>query len=297
MLIRLMTVPDLVQCLARWPLPGVSPALAAAVLQTAFSEHRLRGVVIRHPSTGRLLGFGLSGFVPAAQVLVPVQSGQSLVAAHLHAEAQAQAVYLDAANLNRVQRADELHLVVVSYQQETVDLQDPLSMELVHAGHTAFRLLHEGFSLQGVWQEGDPSHADWMCAGGFTVKHRSAGSALQPRWLYGATREDDPVHWPSHTLSYVLRRRPRRLGLSAAQCRVAELALWQMDDAQVAQELGISSATVRRHWRGIFDRLDASNVLRQDVCEAGTDPAHRGPERRRKVLDYLRMHLQEIRPA
>jgi DNA-binding CsgD family transcriptional regulator len=296
-LIRLMTSLDLAQCLARWPLPGVSPDLAGPVLQVAFREQRLRGAVIRHLSTGRLLGFGLSGFVPAAHVLATAQSGQSLIAAHLHAESHAQPVYLDPVNLKRVQRAGQLHLVVVTYQQDTVDVHDPLAMELVHAGHTAFRLMHEGFALQGVWQEGLPSDAGWMSAGGFVVKHRTAGSDVQPRWLYGAVREDVSEHWPSHTLSYVLKRRTRRLGLSAAQCRVAELALWQMDDAQVAQHLNISPATVRKHWRGIFDRLDRSDALQQEGDARPVQAAHRGPERRRWVLDYLRSHLQEIRPA
>jgi DNA-binding CsgD family transcriptional regulator len=302
MLIRLMQVADLGPCLARWPLPGVPAELARPVLESALAEQRLDGAVIQHLATGRLMGFGLSGFVRGAGVHRQVRAGQSLVAHLLHAESQAERVFLDSAARGRAQRVDDLHLVVVTYQQETVDALDPLAAELIHAGHTSFRLLHEGYALQAVWQEGWPSDAEWLCAGGFLVKHHEAGTPAQPRWLFGALREDVPAHWPSHTLSYVLRRNARRLGLSPSQCRVAELALWNLDDEEVARQMGIAPATVRRHWRTIFERLDASDVLKSErqvlaLSSVGSLPDRRGPQRRRKVLDYLRSHLQEIRPA
>jgi DNA-binding CsgD family transcriptional regulator len=280
----------------------VPAELARPVLEAALAEQRLHGAAIQHLATGRLMGFGLSGFVRGADVHELVQAGRSLVAHHLHAESQAERVYLESAGRGRAQRADDLHLVVVTYQQETVDVQDPLAAELAHAGHTAFRLMHEGYALQAVWQEGSPADAAWMCAGGFLVKHQEAGTPAQPRWLFGALREDVPTHWPSHTLSFVLRRNARRLGLSPSQCRVAELALWNLDDEEVSRQMRITPATVRRHWRTIFERLDASGVLQLEsqAVESslvGSLPDRRGPQRRRKVLDYLRSHLQEIRPA
>jgi DNA-binding CsgD family transcriptional regulator len=302
MLIRLLQVADLAPCLARWPLPGVPAELARPVLESALAEQRLDGAVIQHLATGRLMGFGLSGFVRGAGVHRQVRAGQSLVAHLLHAESQAERVFLDSAGRGRAQRVDDLHLVVVTYQQESFDALDPLAAELIHAGHTGFRLMHEGYALQAVWQEGWPSDAEWMCAGGFLVKHQEAGTPEQPRWLFGALREDVPTHWPSHTLSHVLRRNARRLGLSPSQCRVAELALWNLDDEGVARQMGIAPATVRRHWRTIFERLDVIDVLKSErqvlaASSVGSLPEQRGPERRRKVLDYLRTHLQEIRPA
>jgi hypothetical protein len=73
----------------------------------------------------------------------------------------------------------------------------------------------------------------------------------------------------------------------------------------VAIRLRISPATVRRHWRGIFERVDAIGALKADgggkastVAASSVSPAEqRGPQRRRMVLDYLRSHLQEVRPA
>ncbi|MCU0927438.1 MAG: hypothetical protein MUF44_15975 [Hydrogenophaga sp.] len=302
MLTRLMQAPDLAPCLARWPLPGVPTKLAQPVLASALAEQRLLGAVILHLASGRLMGFGLSGFVRGADVHEQVRAGQSLIAHHLRAESQGERIYLDSSDRGRAQRANDLHLVVVTYQQETVDVQDPLASELAHAGHTAFRLLHEGYALQAVWQEGWPADAAWMQAGGFLVKHQQAGTPAQPRWLFGALREDVQGHWPSHTLSFVLRRNARRLGMSPSQCRVAELALWNLDDEAVSRQMGITPATVRRHWRTIFERLDASGALPPDAqaveCSpAVSQPDRRGPQRRRTVLDYLRSHLQEIRPA
>ncbi|MDM7951105.1 hypothetical protein [Hydrogenophaga sp.] len=303
MLNRLMELPDLAPCLARAPVPGVSHELALSVLGAALAEQRLRGGVIQHLASGRLMGFGLSGFARGADVKERVRSGRSLVVDHLLAESQGSRVYLDPAQMVQVQRADELHLVMVAYHP--VDLQDPLVMELLHAGHTGFRLLHEGYGLRGVWQEGLESDFEWTSAIGFQVKYRGIGAEGSSRWLYGAEREDVPASFPSHTLSYVMHRRERRLHLSPAQCRVAELALWNLDDEQVATRLRISPATVRRHWRGIFERVDTIGALRGDgggkaspmAASSVSSAEQRGPERRRKVLDYLRTHLQEIRPA
>ncbi|MGE0313786.1 MAG: helix-turn-helix transcriptional regulator [Lautropia sp.] len=304
MLIRLMTTADLAHCLARWPLPDLPPAVAKSTLERAFRQQRVRGAVIQDPATLRVLGFGMSGFVRGANVLGLATSGMPMVASHVIREIRSEPVYLDEAEMTRAQRCDDLHLCVIAYRQQTYDPRDPIALELMHAGHSAFRLMHEGFVLQGVWQEGLPSDHEWMNAGGLLVKHRTAGSDAQPRWLYGALREDVATSWPSHTLGYVLRRSTRRLGLSAAQCRVAELALWNLDDEHVARRLSISPATVRRHWRGIFERLDTSEVLKDDATETGDRAAstratstRRGPERRGRILNYLRTHLHEIRPA
>jgi hypothetical protein len=47
---------------------------------------------------------------------------------------------------------------------------------------------------------------------------------------------------------------------------------------------------VRQHWRGIFDRVRAHHDPRDD------ESVVRGPEKRRHVLDFLRVNLHEIRP-
>lgn len=297
MLFRLMNATDLATCLARWPLPDVPLDLARAVLTTALHEQRLRGAVFRHPALGELVGFGLSVFVRGADLLGLVEQEHPLVATHLHAEAAAMRVYLDPREAVLAQREDDMHMVVIVVIPDSLNPQDPQAQELFHAAGVSFRLMHEGYALQGIWQEGFPENAGWLQAAGYQVWHRKLGSEERPRWLFGIRRNPGKADWPSYPVDHVLHRRTRRLGLSTAQCRVAELALWNLDDDEVACLLAIAPATVRRHWRAIFDRIDANEAIRIETVDTAAAEGRRGPERRRKVLNYLQSHLQEIRPA
>jgi DNA-binding CsgD family transcriptional regulator len=53
----------------------------------------------------------------------------------------------------------------------------------------------------------------------------------------------------------------QELGLSPRQAQIIHLMLQGKGDKQVAQELGISVATVRTHMRRLFDKFDLSDRL------------------------------------
>jgi len=296
MQIRLLDHTDVRACLARWPMHGVTSDLALAVVSRGVAEQRLRGALIRDPANGQVLGYGVSGFARSEHTERLVDSDAPLVAGHLQAEAAGKRVYLKADELGDAQRQGDLQLVVLAYQQHTFAVDDPRSHELLDVGHAAYRLLHEGYTLRGVWQEGNESDADWMNAGGYLFKRRYAASEHGQRVLYGTLRHEISPTWPSHTVSFLFRQHERRLHLSRMQRCVAELALWHLSDEQVARRLSISTATVRRHWRGIFERLEDSHAHLMEA-PANFDPVlKRGPEKRGRVLEFLRVNLHEVRP-
>jgi hypothetical protein len=71
-------------------------------------------------------------------------------------------------------------------------------------------------------------------------------------------------------------------------------ALFNESDEEIAQGLGISVETVRKHWRSIYRHV-------QEIDPAffpggRSDGESRGPEKRRYLLSHLRLHLDEIRP-
>jgi ATP/maltotriose-dependent transcriptional regulator MalT len=202
---------------------------------------------------------------------------------------------LDPNMMAEAARLQDLHLVVLAYRQRNFDPNDAETREVMQAGHASFRLMHEGYPLRSVWQEGELSDHEWMSAGGLRLKRTYLRDGQPWRLLCGTLREEVTAEWPSHTVSFLFQSREARLQLTPAQRRVAELALWGLNDEQVAQRLTISGETVRRHWRGIFERIEDRYPKLLAEAPHADDRTGRGPEKRKRVLELLRINLQEIR--
>lgn len=295
MRLRLLESRDIRSGLAAWPLPDVEPPLAAAVIERVHDADRLMGAVVEHPADGTLLAIGISGFVRGARVRASDEAGLPLVAELVMSEAAGIPAFLANDEIASVARDDDLHVVVLHYRQRSFDTQDPLTREVLSAAHAAFRLVHGGYRLRAVWQEGDASDESWMRAGGLLVKRTYPAEPGGGRILCAALREDVGNDWPGRTVSFLFTARSPRLRLTRMQQRVAHLALWNLSDEQVARRLAISPATVRQHWRGIFDRVrnNCPDVLGTPV--AAREQEGRGPEKRGPVLEFLRMNVHEVR--
>jgi hypothetical protein len=86
-----------------------------------------------------------------------------------------------------------------------------------------------------------------------------------------------------------------RIGFSATQQRLLEGALMGETDTGVAMVLGVSLDRVKKIWRDIHDKTQREMpflVPQQDQSRDGV----RGQSRRRQLLDYLRQHMEELRP-
>jgi hypothetical protein len=65
-------------------------------------------------------------------------------------------------------------------------------------------------------------------------------------------------------------------------------------DEEVAEALGVSGDAVKKIWRRIYERVAAvDHDLVSDVAECST--IIRGKEKRRRLVRYLRYHLEELR--
>ena len=85
----------------------------------------------------------------------------------------------------------------------------------------------------------------------------------------------------------VLRLRPAEQKLLAA-------ALTGKTDAELSAELGLSIEAVKKRWMSVFDRVDEFKpeiLSRDDVDSDG-----RGPQKRHRVIAYIRTHPEELRP-
>jgi DNA-binding CsgD family transcriptional regulator len=295
MRLRMLEDRDIRQGLATWPLPDVEPLVATAVMGKAHAADRLMGAVVEHPTHGTLLAIGISGFVRGTHIHAASEAGQPLVAGLIASEAAGMPAFLATNQIASAAREDDLHVVVLLYRQYSFDPQDPQVREVLSAGHAAFRLVHGGYRMRAVWQEGDASDESWMRPGGLLLKRAYPSTSGPGRILCAALREDAGSDWPGHTVSFLFNSQTPRLHLTPMQQRVAQLALWNLGDEQVARRLAISPATVRQHWRGIFDRVQdrCPEVLGEPALIDA--PAGRGPEKRGQVLEFLRGNLHEVR--
>ena len=85
----------------------------------------------------------------------------------------------------------------------------------------------------------------------------------------------------------VLRLRPAEQKLLAA-------ALAGKTDAELSEELGLSIEAVKKRWMSVFDRVDEFKPEILTRGEAESDG--RGPQKRHRVIAYIRTHPEELRP-
>lgn len=85
----------------------------------------------------------------------------------------------------------------------------------------------------------------------------------------------------------VLRLRPAEQKLLAA-------ALAGKTDAELSAELGLSIEAIKKRWMSVFDRVDEfkPEILNNPLTESDG----RGPQKRHRVVAYIRSHPEELRP-
>jgi DNA-binding CsgD family transcriptional regulator len=196
---------------------------------------------------------------------------------------------------------DGLSLVVLNFGLRDHDLSNPVTGRVLQLGSTAFYALHAGYKLKTILNEvfGDVA-AQYMKAGGFhlqeTTRERAGTNAdANSPYLFALRRE-----WVQlgviDTLSSLFHAPPPQIGFSTAERRVLVHALLNRSDTEIAAHLGLSLDAVKKTWRRIYDRISCRlPYLVADDREAGA--RGRSSEKRRHVLDHLRAHPEEIRPA
>ena len=85
----------------------------------------------------------------------------------------------------------------------------------------------------------------------------------------------------------VLRLRPAEQTLLLA-------ALSGKTDSELSAELGLSLEAAKKRWLSIFARID--QYLPEILSHADADGSGRGPQKRHRVLAYIRAHPEELRP-
>ena len=88
-----------------------------------------------------------------------------------------------------------------------------------------------------------------------------------------------------------------KLGLNRSEQRLLNRAFGRATDERIAENLGVSLPTVKKMWVSAYRRVENNlpelfgDFPRLEIAANG-----RGPEKRRRLLLYLRDHPEELRP-
>lgn len=105
---------------------------------------------------------------------------------------------------------------------------------------------------------------------------------------------DDARGIPFSVAARMYRYRPPLLRLRPAEQALLAAARDGKTDAELSADLGVSIEAVKKRWISVFGRIES---LRPEILSpAGAEGSGRGPQKRHRVLAYIRAHPEELRP-
>ena len=114
--------------------------------------------------------------------------------------------------------------------------------------------------------------------------------------LVGLTKKE-ALAYPGSSVADLFIYTPPRFLFSRSQRILLQHALTGETCETLAASLSVSRWTVKKRWHAIYDRVaDVDNELLPASSAYSAHASPRGAERRRHLLNYLRQHLEELRP-
>jgi DNA-binding CsgD family transcriptional regulator len=132
---------------------------------------------------------------------------------------------------------------------------------------------------------------------GYFQKHRVRipENSQRPQ-LVGLTKEEAFANPGTHLSSFFIYI-PPRFNFNPSEQMLLNHSLMGETSEELARSLSISTWTVKKRWQAIYQRV--ADVDRELLLPPVANSLHvtsRGAERRRRLLRYLRQHLEELRP-
>lgn len=285
----------------RAALPAIWTALLqAGQLNTAVVEEPAR------PAASRLRGVGLAVFVTDEFANSVLASPTPYLNARLHEMILAgRSPVLTKHEIADANAGEGLTLLPLHFATPSINCEDPTVLRTLTMADDLFRLVHAGYRIKRIVKEvvnidlcrfmqssgmrlftdyGDTPNADRL---------RDLRTDERP-YLLAVNRADLPL---GSSLAMMFVTEPVRFRFSPAEQKLLFCSLLHDTDEDIAADLGLSLDTLRKHFRSIYQR-----VLTADPCffsgdgKAETEGNGRGRGKRRRLLRYLRLHLEELRP-
>jgi hypothetical protein len=208
-----------------------------------------------------------------------------------------------------VRKANSLGGLNVAVWQRGVLPEDSTHGEISNTIMAAFVELHRGFLIKDLVVQAETVQHVGMCRGtgvGFWNAREAAyrgfpstppEKIIREPHVIGMSRElavNSPGAWASSLFLY----KPPQLGFSRSEQRLIAHALAGQTDEQLAKELCVSLAAVRKAWRAIYMRVNSHlPELIAATSGRGEQASQRGKQKKHQLLAYLREHPEELRPV
>ena len=111
--------------------------------------------------------------------------------------------------------------------------------------------------------------------------------------LVVATRES-VLTAPYSVAAKIYRYNEPALRLRPAEQKLLAAALAGKTDAELSVDLGLSIEAIKKRWMSIFARVDEFKP--EILSSAAGETEGRGPQKRHRVVAYVRTHPEELRP-
>ena len=114
-------------------------------------------------------------------------------------------------------------------------------------------------------------------------------------FLFGFDRGEIGHSTSIITLAFAFPR--PRFGFSLGEQGVLEKALLGATDEDIAKALELSVWAIKKRWQTLYEKVEKIDPLLLETAGDGRDEKGEATRvRRRLLLDYLRNHLEELRP-
>jgi DNA-binding CsgD family transcriptional regulator len=195
--------------------------------------------------------------------------------------------------------------------QGTVRADYRQNQEVGSALITSFLEYHRGYLLKElIGQAESKGHLESMCLSGGEIWNFAqnryekigdrASRMFREQHLVGMTPEialGEAGSWGNWMTPLFAYRQPR-IGLSRGEQRLLFAALDGGTDEELSSKLSLSLNTIKKTWRGIYDRTAASmpELIPGNVQGDEASP-ERGRAKKQRLIAYLREHHEELRPV
>jgi hypothetical protein len=239
----------------------------------------------------RIIGFGAAVFVTQkftdAELAHPRPGLSARIIASIHEQ---RSVLSTMAEIAKAQQNEGLDVVTLygswlgpilgPHENAQVQTLLPLSLGKLLAGYRVHRLIGEAI--------GD--EITFMRMSGVA---KEVGTFPEQNLVINLVTTREALAQPGSVVRAFFNHQEPLLQLSAGEQRLLSAAAEGQTDSDLAVSLHLTMPAVKARWRSIFARFAR---LKPEVAPEFHGEGGRGPQKRHRVLAYLREHPEELRP-
>lgn len=197
-----------------------------------------------------------------------------------------------------------LNLVVISYARDESRGEDGIGPYIKECFLGAFLRTHAGYKIKEVLGECFHKDLAWVIRCGFLIRDRPRPYFTRSKckcpyeagpFIFGLT-QDEAKESEGTMASSLFLYHPPRFRFKPHEQELLREAIEGRTDEEVCRTLNISLPTVKKRWSKIYGQvLEADGSVIPDTQQLNND-SKRGAEKRRRLLEYIRRHPEELIP-